>query len=212
MSLKRFIIGIVLAICACAAQAAAQEAAQKNELSGTLGRIFISDRGILGAPSYDPNLRYGKGFTFEINYARRLMDGPFWSIAAEVPFVLNHDEDVHAAQNGVPGNYSTIFVTPAARLNLFPGQGVSPWVSFGGGFSHFGEGSTLEFGGTNPFKSGNTTGVLQIGIGLDVKLIGRFRVRGEARDFWSGMPKLGVNTSSSRQHNILVGGGVVWHF
>ena len=208
MSLKHLTIGVVLAVCTFAAQAAAQ----KNELSGTLGRIFISDRGIVGAPSYDPNLRYGKGLTFEINYARRVLDGPFWSIALEVPFVVNPDEDLHAAQNVVPGNYSTIFITPAARLNLFPEQGVTPWVSFGGGFSHFGQSSTLEFGGANPLKNGNTTGVLQVGIGLDVKLVGRFRLRGEARDFWSGMPSLNVNTSSSRQHNILVGAGIVFRF
>jgi hypothetical protein len=208
MSLKYLTIGVVLAVCTFAAQAVAQ----KNELSGTLGRIFISDRGIQGAPSYDPNLRYGKGLTFEINYARRVFDGPFWAIALEVPFVVNKDEDVHAAQNVVPGNYSTIFVTPAARLNLFPQQAVSPWLSFGGGFSHFGESSTLEFGGPNPIKSGTTTGVLQAGIGLDVKLIGKFRVRGEARDFWSGMPALNVNTGKTRQHNILVGGGVVFRF
>lgn len=208
MSLKHLTIGVVLAVCTFAAQAAAQ----KNELSGTVGRIFISDRGIVGAPSYDPNLRYGKGFTFEINYARRVLDGPFWSVALEVPFVVNYDEDIHAAQNVVPGDYSTIFITPAARLNLFPEQGVTPWVSFGGGFSHFGESSTLEFGGANPLKGGNTTGVLQLGIGLDVKLIGRFRLRGEARDFWSGMPNLNANTSSSRQHNILVGAGVVFRF
>jgi hypothetical protein len=208
MSLKHLTIGVVLAVCTFAAQAAAQ----KNELSGTLGRIFISDRGIVGAPSYDPNLRYGKGFTFEINYARRVLDGPFWSIALEVPFVVNPDEDLHAAQNVVPGDYSTIFITPAARLNLFPEQGVTPWVSFGGGFSHFGQSSTLEFGGPNPLKNGNTTGVLQVGIGLDVKLVGRFMLRGEARDFWSGMPSLNVNTSSSRQHNILVGAGIVFRF
>ena len=208
MSLKHLTIGVVLAVCTFAAQAAAQE----NELSGTLGRIFISDRGIIGAPSYDPNLRYGKGLTFEIDYARRVLDGSFWRLVLEVPFVVNHDEDLHAAQNVVPGNYSTIFITPAARLNLFPDQGVSPWVSFGGGLSHFGESSTLEFGGPNPLKNGNTTGVLQLGIGLDVKLIGRFRLRGEARDFWAGMPNFNVNTTSTRQHNILVGAGLVWRF
>ena len=208
MSLKHLTIGIVLAVCTFAAQAAAQ----KNELSGTLGRTFISNQGILGAPSYDSVLRSGNGLTFEVNYARRLVDGPFWSLAVEVPFVVNPDEDLHAAQNVVPEQYSSIFVTPAARLNLFPEQAVSPWVSFGGGFSHFGESSTLEFGGSNPIKSGTTTGVLQAGVGLDVKIIGRFRLRGEARDFWSGVPDLNVNTGKSRQHNILVAGGIVWRF
>jgi hypothetical protein len=97
-------------------------------------------------------------------------------------------------------------------LNLFPEQAVSPWVSFGGGFGHFGESSTLLFGGLNPGKTGTTTGVLQAGVGLDVKIFGRFRLRGEARDFWSGVPDLNVNTGKSRQHNIFVGGGLVWHF
>jgi hypothetical protein len=137
---------------------------------------------------------------------------PFGRSSEKFRLLVNPHEDLHAAQNVVPGDYSTIFVTPAARLSLFPEQGVSPWVSFGGGFSHFGENSKLEFGGTNPFKGGNTSDVLQAGIGLDVKLIGRFRVRGEARDFWAGMPKFNVNTTSSRQHNILVAGGIVFRF
>ena len=76
MSLKHLTIGALLAFCTFVAQAAAQ----KNELSGILGRTFISDQGIQGAPSYDPDLRFGKGLTFEVNYARRVMgNGPLVS-------------------------------------------------------------------------------------------------------------------------------------
>ena len=203
MSLKHLIIGTVLAICTFAAQAAAQ----KNELSGMLGRTFISNQGIQGAPSYDSVLRSGNGFTFEVNYARRVMDGPIWSLAVEVPFVVNHDEDLHTYANPFL-SYQSYFVTPAARLNLFPEQAVSPWVSFGGGFGHF----SANSGGSNSNSTGNATGVLQAGLGLDVKIFGRFSLRGEARDFWSGVPDLNVNTGKSRQHNIFVGGGLVWHF
>lgn len=215
MSLKHLTIGTMVAICTFVAQGAAQNeqgAAQKNEVSGILGRTFIADQGIQGAPSYDPNLRFGKGLTFEINYTRRFMGTNLWSVAAEVPFVVNVDEDLHAAQNLIPQSFSSYFVTPAARVNLFPVTAVSPWVSFGGGFGHFSEGSKLEFGGVNPGKTGTTTGVLQAGVGLDVKLTRRFTVRGEARDFWSGVPDLNVTTGKSRQHNIFVGGGIVWHF
>ena len=208
MSLKHLTIGALVAICTIVAPAAAQ----KNEVSGSLGRIFISDQGILGAPAFDPNLHFGKGLTFEANYARRVIDGQLWSLALEVPFVANLDEDVHSAQDVTPKQFSSIFVTPAARLNVFPNQAVSPWISLGGGFSHFGPSSTLEFGGPNPGKTGTTTGVLQAGVGLDVKIIGNFRLRGEARDFWSGEPQLNVNTGKSRQHNIFVGGGIVWNF
>ena len=208
MSLRNLILMALMTVCTLAGQAASQ----KNELSGMLGHTFISDQGIQGAPAYDPNLRFGKGFTFEINYARRILDGPFLSLAVEVPFVDNPDEDIHAAQNVVPGQYSSIFITPAAQLKVFPEQAVSPWVSFGAGLGHFGESSTLLFGGVNPGKTGNTTAVLQAGVGLDVKVIGRFSLRGEARDFWSGVPDLNVNTGKSRQHNIFVAGGVVWRF
>jgi hypothetical protein len=215
MSLKHLTIGTMVAICTFVAQGAAQNergAGQKNEVSGILGRTFIADQGIQGAPSYDPNLRFGKGLTFEINYARRFMGTNLWSVAAEVPFVVNVDEDLHAAQNLIPQSFSSYFVTPAARVNLFPVTAVSPWVSFGGGFGHFSEGSKLVFGGVNPGKTGTTTGVLQAGVGLDVKLTRRFSVRGEARDFWSGVPELNVTTGKSRQHNIFVGGGIVFHF
>ena len=208
MSLKHLIIGALVALCTFVTQATAQ----KNELSGILGRTFISNQGIPGAPSYDPELRFGNGLTFEVNYARRVVDAGLFSLALEVPFVVDPVEDLHAAQNLIPKQYSSFFVTPAARLNAFPDQAVSPWVSLGGGFGHFSESSTLEFGGANPGKTGTTTGVLQAGLGLDVRLSGHFSLRGEGRDFWSGVPQLNVDTGKSRQHNIFAGGGIVWHF
>ena len=130
MSLNRFtILTVVVITCSFAVHAAAQ----KNELSGMLGRTLISDQSIQGAPSYDPDLRFGDGLTFELNYARRLIGGDLLSLSFEVPFVVNADEDLHAAQNVIPKQYSSYFVTPAARVNLFPEQAVSPWVSIGGG-------------------------------------------------------------------------------
>ena len=72
----------------------------------------------------------------------------------------------------------------------------------------------LLFGGTNSGPRINTTGVLQGGVGMDVRLPGlrstRFRV--EARDDWSGEPPINVNTGKTRQHNYYVGGGLVFHF
>src|ERR1039457_2510107 len=211
MSLKHLTIGALVAVCTFVAQAAAQ----KNELSGIIGRTFISNQRIQGAPPPDPDLRFGNGLSFEVNYARHVMDTGrgFFSLTLEVPFVVNPDQDLHAAlPNRIPEKYTSYFVTPAARVNLFAGQGVSPWVSFGGGFGHFSESSTLLFGGHNPGPTGTNTGVVQSGLGLDVKIFRRFSLRGEARDFWSGVPQLNVTTDKSRQHNIFAGGGIVWHF
>ena len=208
MSLKSITIGTLVAICALVAPAAAQ----KNELTGIIGRTFISDQGLQDAPAFDSNLHFGKGFTFEIDYARRVFDANLWSLSFEVPFVVNVDEDIHSAGDTTPRQFSSIFVTPSARLNAFPDQGLSPWISLGGGFGHFGDSSSLEFGGNYLGKTGTTVGVLQAGIGLDVKIIGNLKLRGEARDFFSGVPQLNVVTNKNWQHNILVGGGVTWRF
>jgi hypothetical protein len=211
MSLKHLTIGALVAVCTFVAQAAAQ----KNELSGIIGRTFTSDQRIQGAPAYDPDLRFSNGLTFEINYARRFMDtgGGLFSLTLEVPFVVNPDQDLHAAlPNRIPQKYASYFVTPALRLNVFPDQGVSPWVSFGSGFGHFAESSTLLFGGHNPGPTGTNTGVIQAGFGLDVKIFHGFSLRGEGRDFWSGVPQLNLNTGKSHQNNIFAGLGIVWHF
>jgi hypothetical protein len=211
MSLKHLTIGALVAVCTFVAQAAAQ----KNELTGMIGRTFTSDQRIQGAPASDQDLRFGNGLSFEVNYARRFWNSgnDFFSLSLEVPLVVNLDADLHAAlPNRIPEQYASYFVTPAARLNAFAGDGVSPWVSVGGGYGYFAASSSLLFGGNNPGKTGTSTGVFQVGFGLDVKIFHRFSLRGEGRDFWSGVPQLNVNTGKSHQHNIFAGGGVVWHF
>jgi hypothetical protein len=190
--------------------AAAQD--EKNELTGLIGRIFISDQGIIGATNENPVVRSGKGLTFEVNYARRLMGTPIFAVSGEVPAVFNLDEQLGSGDNVVPKNYKQIFVTPSARLNLFPDTAVSPWVSLGGGFAHFSENKDLIYYGPNPGTS-STSGVLQGGFGLDVRVLHQFSIRLDVRDFWSGTPNLPLaDTGKTRQHNYFVGGGVVWHF
>ena len=204
---------VTIAILIAAGTFAQTARAQKNELSGIIGRTFISDQGIQGSTGLDNLLRFGNGLTVEANYARHVMSTDLFSLSLEVPFVLNVDEDLHApSPNSVPESYRSYIVTPAARVNLFPDTAVSPWVSGGGGFVHYSESSSLLSGGTNPGKTGSNTGALEIGAGLDVKLYASFRLRGEVRDFWTGVPQLGVNAGKSHQHNYLVGGGIVWNF
>jgi hypothetical protein len=207
MSLKWLNVLVLVA----AATLVAQARAQNNELSGLIGRTFISDQGIKGVVPSNAAVRFGAGLTFEINYARRIMGTPLASLSVEVPFLANLDEDLNADVFLVPKEFKSYFVTPAARLNVFANQAVSPWISFGGGFGHFDE-SSRQLGGAHNTNTGTNTGVLQAGVGLDVRVFKRFSMRGEFRDFWSGTPQLNVDTGKSRQHNFFVGGGVVWHF
>jgi hypothetical protein len=209
------VLAVMLSVLGASATAQSRNEDQNNELTGIIGRIFISDQGITGsnAPTVNPFVRSGKGLTFEVNYSRYLIFHQIFAISGEVPAVFNLDEDLNSGGPVVPIDYQQIFVTPAARLNLFPGTAVSPWVSLGGGFAHFSENDKLIYnGGPNPGKS-TTSGVLQGGLGLDVKFWRNFSIRGQVRDFWSGEPDFPLaDTGKTRQHNYFVGGGVVWHF
>lgn len=211
MSGKQAVIAVLAATMSIlGASAGAQD--EKNEFTGILGRVIISDQGIIGASYPNPFVRSGKGLSFELNYARRLLGNQVFAVSGEVPAVFNLDEDLNSGSDVVPVDYKQIFVTPSVRLNLFPETAVSPWVSIGGGFGHFSESKNLIYGGPNPGTS-TTSGVLQAGLGLDVRLWRSFSIRGEFRDFWSGTPNLPLaDTGKTRQHNFFVGGGVVWHF
>lgn len=210
------VLAIGISVFGAIALAQNRENDDRNELSGVMGRIFISDQGIQGATFFNPVVHSGKGLTFEINYARRFFGSDVYSLSGEIPGVFNLDEDLNSGSNVVPRDYQQIFLTPSLRLNLFPHTAVSPWVSFGGGLAHFSENENLLYGGPNPGGS-TTSGALQAGIGVDER---PFKVRfphlgfrGEAREFWSGTPDLPLApTGKSHQFNCLVGGGVVWHF
>lgn len=187
-------------------------AAQKNEIAGIIGRTFISDQGVAGTGLPDSNIHFGHGLTFEANYNRRLVDAGVFGISVEIPAVVDPNEKLHFGGLDTPRSFASYFVTPSARVNLFTSGSVSPWISVGGGVAHFAFDSRLESGQPNPNKSGTTTGAVQLGIGLDVRVIHSVYLRGEAREFRSGEPQLNVNTGRSRYYNLFTGAGLVWRF
>jgi len=213
MSRRRLWVAVPFVVAILAVSAVAQD--EKNEVGGMIGRIFISDQGIQDASYFDPTIHSGKGLTVEGEYARRFFVTPIYSLSGEVVLAYNPDEDLNAGDYGnavVPSDYKQLFVTPAVRVNLFPTTAVSPWVSFGGGFAHFSEGKTLVYGGANPGGS-KSSGVLEGGVGLDVKVWKKLSVRLDVRDFWSGEPDFPLApTGKTRQHNYFVGGGAFWRF
>lgn len=192
----------------------AQEAG-KNEIAGTFGHTFISDQGVPNSGLSNSIMNHGEGFSFEINYARILRGYDWADFAIELPVTFNPDEELHYFTDQIPQGYSSFFITPAARVRFFPSVNVSPWISFGGGLGHFQASSSLLFFGKNNGNRGETTGVVQGGVGLDVHIprVGqRLKIRVEARDDWSGVPPLNVNTGKTRQHNYYVAGGLMYRF
>jgi len=186
--------------------------AQKNELGGTLGRTFISDQGVAGTAFPDSNIHFGHGLTFEANYGRHLLNTGVFRITLEVPAVFNPNEKLVFFGSNTPSSFASYFITPSARVTLLPSGAVAPWISAGVGIGHFALNSRLESGQPNPNRSGTTTGVVQLGLGLDVRIIHSLYLRGEVREFNSGEPQLNVSTGKSRYYNLFAGAGVVWRF
>jgi hypothetical protein len=213
MSAKGLWVAILSVATLMSASALGQD--ERYEIGGQIGRTFISDQGIKGATYFDPIIHSGKGLTFEGEFARRFWVTPIYSISAEGIVAYNRDVDLNAGEYGhavVPTDYKELFITPAARVNLFPTTAVSPWISAGAGFGHFTEGSQLDYSGVNPGKN-TTSAVIEFGLGLDVKVWKRLSIRGGLRDFWSGEPDFPLApTGKTRQHNFFVGGGAFWRF
>jgi hypothetical protein len=183
-----------------------------NEVSATFGRTFVSTQDILNANFFNHTLNFGAEETLGLNYSRLLKTHGIFTLSGEVPLAVAFDVDLNTGANLIPEYYRAFFVAPSARLNFFNAEGVSPWVSFGGGYAHFKMAGHLLYGGPNPGPTSTNTGVLQFGTGLDVFPWHRWGLRLEARDFWSGAPALNVDTGRSRQHNYYVGGGVIYRF
>ncbi len=206
---------LIIALLAMFLLAQSGIAQQKNQLAVMFGRTFVGHQTVPGANFVGNSVAFGAGPSVEADYSRLIRPGDLVSLFLEVPVLLNLDEDLNYGMNVVPMDYRSYFVTPSARFTFFPNVPITPWVSVGGGFGRFSESSRLEFGGPNPGAKGSTTGIFQVGAGLDVRLwrsLRSFSVRGEARDFYSGVPQLNLNTGKSRQNNLFVGVGLVWHF
>lgn len=210
--------------------------AQKNELSFSVGAIHSSDQketlfGItcpLGITCSPASTSTDNGVAFEGNYARQLFRFGPASLDLEVPLVgaPGRDVTVNVLGTSIPGilSTSTFFLTPSARVK-FHGGPISPFLSLGGGWAHFGaksnifsivfSGITIPGTGTS-FSSTTNSGALQFGGGLDFKTpLPHLAFRAEVRDFWAigiARPSSGVQVSPERQHNIFAGGGVVLRF
>ncbi|MBZ5665581.1 MAG: hypothetical protein LAO30_13340 [Acidobacteriia bacterium] len=186
--------------------------AQVNDLSITAGRAFVSTQTIVNSGAPDPHIHFGNEETVAFNYGRLLKTVKIFGLSAELPVAIYPRMDVHSFEGNTPKDIGALFVTPSMRVNIFSGDSVSPWVSVGGGYGRFRESSTLGFDLPNPGPTGSNTGVVQFGAGLDVWVWHRWGARFEARDFYSGVPALNVDTGKSRQHNYYVGVGVVHRF
>jgi hypothetical protein len=75
--MRNFFAAGLMLLAAGSTIAAAQEPESKNEVAVTIGRTFISDQGVPNTNFFDNTVHFGKGLSFEGDYARR-MRRYFW--------------------------------------------------------------------------------------------------------------------------------------
>jgi hypothetical protein len=154
-------------------------------------------------PNCNANVNTETTVAVEGVIAHRLLNFHLASIYAELPIVGIPDRT--AKQGTFSQDFSSLYFTPSLKLK-FSAPGLSPWVSVGGGFAHF---SANNVAGA--IAASSTRNALQVGAGVDfstpIPFIG---FRAEVREFYTGRADLFV--TSPPQHNVLVGGGLVFRF
>jgi opacity protein-like surface antigen len=184
--------------------------AQKHELAFTSGGLKIGERGFdLPRPG---RLKFGTGFTYEVNYARRFFDGKIAALYIEFPFASTPRTKVVSTDALSPRSYSSIFFAPGVKLKLLPGAKYSPYALMGVGLARFNESSTRINDQPNTDQSSKVHNVFDFGAGLDVHVFSILSIRGEVRDFYSELPPLNVSALRNRQHNALISAGFVVRF
>lgn len=204
MNYKLYAVLILILLSATAVQA------QKHEIAFTSGGLKIGDRGFdLPNPG---RLRFGTGFTYEINYARRFFDGKIAALYLEFPIAGTPRTKVDSSNVLSPRSYSSFFFAPGIKLKLLPGAKYSPYALMGAGVARFNESDTRINNQPNADQSSKTDTVFDFGAGIDVRVFSILSIRGEVRDFYSELPPLNVNALRNRQHNALISAGFVLNF
>lgn len=184
--------------------------AQQHEIAFTSGVLRVGERGFdLPQPGF---LKFSTGFTYEFNYAARVLDAKIAALYFEVPFAGTPNTKIKTTNALSPSSYSSIFFTPGIKVKLLPHGKYSPFAVMGVGLAHFKEGDTTIGNTPNVNRNSKTDSVFDFGFGMDVRVFSILSIRGEVRDFYSDLPPLNVRALSDRQHNALISAGVVLRF
>jgi opacity protein-like surface antigen len=151
-------------------------------------------------------LDLGVAWALEGTVAHKLVGVPLVSLSAELPVAGSFSSSIPTLSGtSIARSYSSLFITPGLRVRLAPSFPISPYVSAGLGYGRFNRQLT---DGTS---SANNTFALDIGGGLDLKILPFISLRAEVRDYNSG--GLGLESLAlGRQNNLFVTAGVAIRF
>lgn len=176
---------------------------QKHEVGLTLGEFFSQDIGTL------PNsVRLGSGIALQANYGHRLR-GVRTALYGEVHFLANPQRVVGSVNPAATRDVASLYVTPGVRLKFATDSAFSPYVAVGGGWAWYEQSLFRIDGGANRAPRELHRGALDFGGGADIKFWRWIGLRGEIRDFYTGVPAYNIPAIAGGRHNVVAGGGFV---
>lgn len=178
--------------------------AQRQELAFTLGSTANDLKTAL-------NVRTTSGKALQVNYGYRAWSNDAVAVSGEIHFLANPQRLVTGA-SFLTRDFASLYVTPGVRVKLNPKGLLQPYGVIGGGYALYEQSTTTLSGATNPAPRHLTRGAFQYGVGLDIKAASWLALRGEVRDFYTGVPALNLASLRGGAHNVVASGGFVFRF
>lgn len=195
-------------------------AAQTNEVGLQIGAAVTPAppvRFLTNAVAGGAYLTFRPSLALGADYDRQIRSTPRLKLYAGADLLASpFDVKLNAAPASVSPQYAYIFLTAHVKAKLNLNGPVQPWLSFGGGYTRFREASPAV-SSAPPFRSGNNTGAIEFGGGIDSKPLVRLAhipvgARVEVRDFYSGLPNYGIPTTAGLQNTVVLTGGFLLKF
>ena len=190
------------------------QAQGKNEIGLVIGATVTPGRNFAPGSS-TPSASFDSSLALGAEYDHRALRSHRAALYGGVDFLASPlDVKVSNPTAEVIGQYAYVFLTPHVRVKFNPDGGLSPWLSFGGGYARFLEKKPT---GVPSFVPGTNTGTFVFGAGVDTRTVLQvFRIpigfRAEVRDFYSGSPNYNQAVRGSLQDNVVFTGGLLIKF
>ncbi len=195
-----FLIVCFLTLC-LASFASAQ--APTNELAFQLGGLVKVSH---------TNLDLGPGVALQVNYGRRFFSVPQAAVYGEIHFLANPQRSVSSILATPTRDIASLYITPGVRVKFAPAAKISPYLAAGVGYADYQQ-STLRLDGfPNPASRDVSRAAFHFAGGVDYRLIRWLALRGEVRDFYTGVPDYNDKTITGRQQNVVVSAAFVLRF
>jgi hypothetical protein len=157
-------------------------------------------------------LRFDRATTYQATFAFDVWRRDAVKLSIEIPFIASPAFTVVTPGESLPLEYASLYLTPAARVTVWPKAQVAVFGSIGGGYARYTESTLRADRSPNPGQKDTNTAAFEYGGGVDVRGFGWLGFRGEVRDIYTGPRNFSIPAPGPQVHNIVASGGLIVRF